>query len=378
MTKVMTILGTRPELIKMSRVIPLFDKFTNHILVHTGQNYDDALNEIFFRELKIRRPNYYLNINKESPANAIADVIVKVDKLLSEIMPDAILIYGDTNSGLACIPAKKRKIPIFHMEAGNRCFDLNVPEESNRKIIDHLSDVNLTLTTQAKEYLISEGVDQALVFKVGSHMPEVLQFYSKDIDASNIQNKLNLQKNKYIVVSVHREENVDSQFNLHLIISALNAIANKFDFPIIVSTHPRTKARLKNLEDVDLHSSISFMEPFGFFDYISLQKNSYCVLSDSGTLTEEASFFKFPCVMLRSSHERPEGMDAGVSIMSGLASIDILQAIDISVGTNSNYQGSVADYHQGPVSYKILKIVISYIDYVNKRKWMKFSPTISS
>lgn len=362
----------------MSRVIPLFDKFTDHILVHTGQNYDDALNEIFFRELKIRRPNYYLNINKESPANAIADVIVKVDKLLSEIMPDAILIYGDTNSGLACIPAKKRKIPIFHMEAGNRCFDLNVPEESNRKIIDHLSDVNLTLTTQAKEYLLSEGVDQALVFKVGSHMPEVLQFYSKDIDASNIQNKLNLQKNKYIVVSVHREENVDSQFNLHLIISALNAIANKFDFPIIVSTHPRTKARLKNLEDVDLHSSISFMEPFGFFDYISLQKNSYCVLSDSGTLTEEASFFKFPCVMLRSSHERPEGMDAGVSIMSGLSSVDILQAIDVSVGTNSNYQGSVADYHQGPVSYKILKIVISYIDYVNKRKWMKFSPTISS
>jgi len=369
----MTILGTRPELIKMSRVIPLFDEYTQHILVHTGQNYDDGLNEVFFRELKIRQPNYYLNVSKDSPARAIADVIVKVDELLLETKPDAILIYGDTNSGLACIAAKKRKIPIFHMEAGNRCFDLNVPEETNRKIIDHLSDVNLTITTQAKEYLLKEGLDQNLVFKIGSHMPEVLEFYEEDISASSIQSKLNLQKAKYIIVSVHREENVDSQFHLRQIVDSLNSIAKKYGFPVVVSTHPRTRARLSNLKYVEISPLVSFMNPFGFFDYISLQKNAFCVISDSGTLTEEASLLKFPCVMLRSSHERPEGMDSGVSIMSGLSCSEVMEAIEISVGTNSSFQGLVHDYDQGPASYKILKIVVSYIEYINKRKWMKFS-----
>jgi UDP-N-acetyl-L-fucosamine synthase len=371
MNKIMTIVGTRPELIKMSRVIHEFDQHTSHILVHTGQNYDYELNEVFFNDLEIRKPNYFLDTSGKNAAQTISNVISKSDEIIEIEKPDAILLYGDTNSCLAVIAAKRRKIPIFHMEAGNRCFDQRVPEELNRKIIDHLSDINLVLTEHARRYLIAEGIPAETIIKTGSHMNEVITYYKEKILESTILEKLNLQKNKYFIVSAHREENVDDDLNLTNLIQSLNVIAEKYNLPIIVSTHPRTKKRLQSLNLKYSHDLINFSKPFGFFDYLKMQINAKCVISDSGTITEEASLLKFPAITIRNTHERPEGMDEGILIMSDISPKEILNAISI---ITKHYQDinsicPVLDYNALNVSKKILRIVSSYINYVNKTVW---------
>lgn len=374
MYKVMTILGTRPEIIKMSRVIPLFDRFTNHVLVHTGQNYDYELNQIFFDQLGIRKPNFFLEATGKDAAQTIGNVISKSSDLMSQENPDAVLIYGDTNSGLAAIAAKKLKIPIFHMEAGNRSFDQRVPEEINRKIIDHISDVNFVLSSHARQYLLREGLRPELIFHTGSHLWEVLQAYRSDIEKSTILSKLGLKNRGYFVVSLHREENVDSRNNLADLVAALNAICDKYQMPVIVSLHPRTKTRLKDF-DIDIGNSlIQLKEPFGYFDYIHLQANAHCVLSDSGTLTEEVAFLGFPAVMVREAHERPEGMDAGLLVMSGISPLNILESIDIVGSLKASGCADapkVVDYPESPASEQILKTVISYIEYINRTVWGK-------
>jgi len=371
MHKVMTIVGTRPELIKMSRVISEFDKYTQHVLVHTGQNYDYELNEVFFNDLEIRKPNYFLDASGKNAAQTISNVISKSDEIMEIEKPDAILLYGDTNSSLAVIAAKRRKIPIFHMEAGNRCFDQRVPEELNRKIIDHLSDINLVLTEHARRYLIAEGIPPETIIKTGSHMNEVIDYYKDKVLESTILEKLNLQKNKYFIVSAHREENVDDDLNLTNLIDSLNIIAEKYNLPIIVSTHPRTKKRLQSLNLKYSHDLINFSKPFGFFDYLKMQINAKCVISDSGTITEEASLLKFPAITIRNTHERPEGMDEGILIMSDISPKEILNAISI---ITKHYQDinsicPVLDYNSPHVSKKILRIVTSYINYINRTVW---------
>ena len=374
MLKVVTIVGTRPEIIKMSRVIAALDEFTNHILVHTGQNYDYELNQIFFNELAIRKPNYFLDSKSDGPIKTIADVIVKVDELLQLEKPDAVLIYGDTNSGLAVIAAKRLKIPIFHMEAGNRCFDQRVPEEINRKIIDHLSDVNLVLSEQARQHLLDEGISSDLIIKTGSHLKEVLQYYAKQITQSPILKNLDIKAKQYFVVSLHREENVDIELNLQNVVEALNSAANQYQMPILVSTHPRTRLRLEKMSQIEIHPLIQFCKPFGFFDYIHLQQNAFCTLSDSGTITEEAALLGFPAVMLREQHERPEGMDAGILIMSGLKPKGILSAIHTITTQfqDGDYQVSkVGDYEVDLVSQKIIRIILSYTELINHRIWSK-------
>ena len=374
MYKVMTILGTRPEIIKMSRVIPLFDRFTDHVLVHTGQNYDYELNQIFFDQLGIRKPNFFLEATGKDAAQTIGNIISKSSDLMAEENPDAVLIYGDTNSGLAAIAAKKLKIPIFHMEAGNRSFDQRVPEEINRKIIDHTSDVNFVLSSHARQYLLREGLRPELIFHTGSHLWEVLQAYRSDIEKSKILSKLGLKHQGYFVVSLHREENVDSRNNLADLVAALNAICDKYQMPVIVSLHPRTKARLKDF-GIDIGNSlIQLKEPFGYFDYIHLQANAHCVLSDSGTLTEEVAFLGFPAVMVREAHERPEGMDAGLLVMSGISPIKILESIDIVGSLKASGRPDapkVVDYPESPASEQILKTVLSYIEYINRTVWGK-------
>ncbi|RYE05561.1 MAG: UDP-N-acetylglucosamine 2-epimerase (non-hydrolyzing) [Rickettsiaceae bacterium] len=373
MLKVMTIVGTRPELIKMSRVIVELDKHTHHILVHTGQNFDYQLNQIFFDELNIRKPDYFLAAAGKTAAQTIAQVIEKSDEVFEKENPDALLLYGDTNSCLAVIAAKKRKIPIFHMEAGNRCFDQRVPEELNRKIIDHSSDINLVLTEHARRYLIAEGFPQERIIKTGSHMQEVLEYYMQQIKASNILNELNLKAENYFVVSAHREENVDDDTNLKHLIESLNAIANKYKMPVIVSTHPRTRSRLEKLKLNNIDNRIQFLQPLGFFSYIMLQMSAFCVLSDSGTLTEEAALLNLPAIAIRNSHERPEGMDAGVLIMCGLIKKDILTAIEIVSHRTSENKiiSSVDDYKTELVSKKILNIILSYSSYINRVVWSK-------
>jgi len=374
MLKVVTIVGTRPEIIKMSRVIAALDEFTNHILVHTGQNYDYELNQIFFNELAIRKPNYFLDSKSDGPIKTIADVIVKVDELLQVEKPDAVLIYGDTNSGLAVIAAKRLKIPIFHMEAGNRCFDQRVPEEINRKIIDHLSDVNLVLSEQARQHLLDEGISSDLIIKTGSHLKEVLQYYAKQIAQSPILKNLDIKAKQYFVVSLHREENVDIELNLQNVVEALNSVANQYQMPVLVSTHPRTRLRLEKMNQIKINPLIQFCKPFGFFDYIHLQQNAFCTLSDSGTITEEAALLGFPAVMLREQHERPEGMDAGILIMSGLKPKSILSAIHT---ITTQFQGGphqaskVGDYEVDQVSQKIIRIIYSYTELINHRIWSK-------
>ena len=321
-TKVMTIVGTRPEIIKLSRVIHELDKFTDHILVHTGQNYDYELNEIFFNDLEIRKPNHFLNAVGNTTAETISLIIKESDKIIESEQPDAILIYGDTNSCLSVISAKRRQVPIFHMEAGNRCFDQRVPEEINRKIVDHLSDINMPLTEHARQYLISEGISPDTIIKTGSCMKEILNYYSKYINKSTINKELKLDNRKYFLVSAHREENVDYDSNLNSFLSSLNSIADRFNLPIIVSTHPRTKNRISKMKNkIKAHKLIRFLKPLGFFDYIQLQKNAYCVISDSGTITEESSILQFPAIMIRQAHERPEGMDKGTLIMLSLIHI---------------------------------------------------------
>lgn len=355
----------------MSRVINLFDQYTDHILVHTGQNYDHELNQIFFNELGIRKPDYFLDSAKKNAALTIASVIEKSDEIFEIEKPDALMLYGDTNSSLAVIAAKRRKIPIFHMEAGNRCFDQRVPEELNRKIVDHLSDVNLVLTEHARRYLLSEGIRPETIFKTGSHMPEVLDHFMPKIKKSTILNKLNLTNKKYFIVSAHREENVDNEINFNNLLDSLNAIYDKYKLPIIVSTHPRTQKKLNSIRKNKLNKKIQFIKPFGFLDYINLQLNSFCVISDSGTICEEASLLNLPAVTIRNAHERPEAVDSGVFIMSGLEKTNVIDAIEVatkSLGKQINIE-QVEDYNCKDVSAKILKIVLGYQPYIKRIVW---------
>jgi UDP-N-acetylglucosamine 2-epimerase len=374
MLKVMTIVGTRPELIKMSRVVSEFDEHTKHILVHTGQNYDYELNQVFFENLAIRKPDYFLEAVGENAAQTIARVIEKSDEVMEKEKPDAVLLYGDTNSCLAVIAAKRLKIPVFHMEAGNRCFDQRVPEELNRKVLDHLSDINLVLTEHARRYLIAEGIRPETIIKTGSHMREVLDYYMPQIEQSDVLKQIGLEKNKFFIVSAHREENVDTSANLMDLVETLNALAKTYNYPVIVSTHPRTRKRLDMLELGELNPLIQFARPFGFFDYVKLQMEAYCVVSDSGTITEEASLLNLPAITIRNAHERPEGMDVGTLIMSGLKKERVLDAVKVIVSQhdkNARVMHAVEDYEAGPVSKQVLRVVLSYVDYVNRTVWSK-------
>ncbi|CAM5200099.1 UDP-2,3-diacetamido-2,3-dideoxy-D-glucuronate 2-epimerase [Castellaniella denitrificans] len=374
MLKVMTIVGTRPELIKMSRVIAEFDLYTQHVLVHTGQNYDYELNQVFFDDLKIRKPDHFLDAMGGNAAQTIARVIEKVDEVLAVEQPDAVMLYGDTNSCLAVIAAKRRKIPVFHMEAGNRCFDQRVPEELNRKVLDHLSDINLVLTEHARRYLIAEGIRPETIIKTGSHMREVLDHYMPKIQDSDVLQRMRLVKGRYYVVSAHREENVDSEENLRDLLNTLNALAETYDVPVIISTHPRTRKRLDDMPGVALDPRLQFMKPFGFCDYIRLQMDSICVISDSGTITEEASLLNLPAITIRNSHERPEGMDVGTLIMAGLKKDRVLDAVRIAVAQHASGKHvarQVQDYESPSVSKQVLRVVESYTDYVNQVVWRK-------
>jgi UDP-N-acetylglucosamine 2-epimerase len=375
MLRVMTIVGTRPELIKMSRVIAELDKYTQHILVNTGQNYDYELNQVFFDDLEIRKPDHFLDAAGINAAQTIAQVIAKSDEVLEKESPDAVMLYGDTNSCLAVLSAKRRKIPIFHMEAGNRCFDQRVPEEINRKVLDHLSDVNMVLTEHARRYLLAEGIRPDLIFKTGSHLPEVLNHYLPKISQSDILTRLGLQPHQYFLISAHREENVDSPQVLNNLIDTLNALVEEYKFPIIVSTHPRTRKRLERIENKDLSEKIIFSKPFGFCDYIQLQMQAFCILSDSGTITEEASLLNLPAITIRNAHERPEGIDAGVLIMSGIKANRVLDAVRVVTTQFAKSTTSilpVSDYQNHQVSKQIVRIVLSYVDYVNRVIWSKY------
>jgi len=374
MRKVMTIVGTRPELIKMSRVISELDLYTNHILVHSGQNYDYELNQVFFNDLGIRKPDFFLEAAGENAAQTIAKVIERSDLLMRAEKPDAVLLYGDTNTCLAVIAAKRLKIPTFHMEAGNRCFDQRVPEELNRKVIDHLSDINLVLTEHARDYLVAEGIRPQTIIKTGSHMEEVLDHFMPQIKKSLILESLGLYAEKYFIVSIHREENVDNPENLTLLIESIKALADTWGFPVVVSTHPRTRARLESLGCDLSHPLIRFLKPFGFFDYIKLQMESFCVVSDSGTIFEESSLLNLPAVTVRNAHERPEGMDEGILIMSSLDSVSLLDSVRVITGQFKRgvpVMRAVKDYSGGPVSKQVLRVVLSYTDYVNRTVWHK-------
>ena len=374
MLKVMTLVGTRPELIKMSRVIAELDKQTHHILVHSGQNYDYELNQVFFDDLDIRKPDHFLGAVGDTAAQTIAQVIAKSDELFESEKPDALLLYGDTNTCLAVISAKRRKIPVFHMEAGNRCFDQRVPEELNRKVLDHLSDINMVLTEHARRYLLDEGVRPETIIKTGSHMAEVLDFYMPKIQASDVLSREGLTSGGFFIVSTHREENVDTPDNLRDLIGSLKALADEYKLPIIVSTHPRTRKRLEALGESLDHPLIRFVKPFGLLDYIKLQMEAFCILSDSGTITEEASLLNLPAVTIRNAHERPEGMDEGTLIMCGLTTDRVLNAV--RVVTSQHVRGDrvmsvVGDYLGGAVSKKVVRIVHSYTDYINRTVWSK-------
>ena len=372
--KVVTVVGTRPEIIRLSRTIAKLDQHCEHILVHTGQNYDYELNQIFFDDLGIRAPDMFLECAGETAADTMAQVISKSDKMFAEILPDAMLILGDTNSALSAISAKRRKIPIFHMEAGNRCFDLRVPEEINRKIVDHISDVNMPYSDIAREYLLNEGIKPDFIVKTGSPMDEVLSFYKDKIDASPILQTLDLIKGKYFVVSVHREENVDSDKNIHSYVDALGALAEKFGFPIIVSTHPRTRKKIESL-DLKFHPLVRLMKPLGFSDYVKLQSDSKVVLSDSGTITEESSILNFAAINIRDAQERPEGFEEGAVMFTGMNVERILQAVDILESQPSGIDrliNVVKAYVAPNVSDKVIRTIISYTDYVNRVVWKKY------
>lgn len=374
MLKVMTVVGTRPEIIKLSRVIPELDKYTKHVLVHTGQNFDYELNEIFFNELKLRKPDYFLNAAGKTATETITNVITKVDLLLEKEMPDAFLVYGDTNSCMSVIPAKKRKIPIFHMEAGNRCFDQRVPEEVNRKIVDHLSDINMPLSEHARRYLLSEGLRPETIIKTGSPMTEVLAFHEEEINKNRILEREGLKKGEYFIVSAHREENIDSPQNFSNLLDTLSAIVQKYKKKVIVSTHPRTKKKLESIGFVNNNPLIEFMKPFGFLEYVKMEQNAFCVISDSGTITEEASILHFPAIMIRQAHERPEGMDEASVVMSGLRSDRVIESIDLvtsQYADDNNSIHSIKDYAPDNVSKKVVRIILSYTDYVNRVVWYK-------
>ena len=372
--KIMTIVGTRPEIIKLSRVIAELDRYMDHMLVHTGQNYDYELNEVFFSEMGIRKPDHFLNVAGDSTAETIGNIIARSDAVMEKIAPDAVLLYGDTNSCLSVISAKRRKIPVFHMEAGNRCFDQRVPEELNRKIVDHLSDINMTLTEHARQYLIKEGLKPETIIKTGSSMMEVLKHHRSQIEASDVLDRLGLKPQAFFVVSAHREENIDSPRNFQDFLDALKAIRDHYRMQIIVSTHPRTRKKMESLGIDGLGKNIEFMKPLGFMDYIKLQMNAYCVVSDSGTITEESSILGFPAITIRQAHERPEGMDEGTLIMAGLEKESVLNAVDIVISQTKECSRGfrvVPDYDVDNVSKKVVRIIVSYIDYVNRTVWSK-------
>ena len=372
MLKVLTLVGTRPEIVKLSRVIAELDQHLDHLLVHTGQNFDYELNEIFFQQLEVRKPDYFLAAAGETPAQTIGNVIAKIDEVLAKEEPDAMLVLGDTNSSLAVIAAKRRKIPIFHMEAGNRCFDQRVPEEINRKIVDHTSDINLVFSEHARRYLLAEGIRPETVIKTGSPMLEVLNYYQSKIEASDVLKQLQLQRSGYFVVSAHREENIDSEQNFANLLESLNAIAGHYKAPVIVSTHPRTRKRLESLDVSGLDPLIRFLKPLGFLDYVNLQQNASCVISDSGTITEESSILGFPAITIRQAHERPEGMDEATLIMSGLQPESVLAAIKV---VREHYAAGgrpfrlLPDYDTDNVSSKVLRIIMSYTEYVDRTVW---------
>ncbi len=374
MLKVMTIVGTRPEIIKLSEVMKELDKFTEHIIVHTGQNYDYELNEIFFEQLGVRKPNFFLEAVKGTVSEAIGDIIAKADKIIVEEKPDAILVYGDTNSCLSVIPAKKRKVPIFHMEAGNRSFDQRVPEEINRKIVDHLSDINMPLSEHARRYLIDEGIKPETIIKTGSPMKEVLYANMEKIQGSDILGKEGLESRKYMLMSIHREENVDSPKNFDDLLAAIDEITKVYKMPIIVSTHPRTRKKLEEIGYQHSNELISFSKPYGFHEYNKLQMEAFCVISDSGTIAEEGSILNLPAVTIRQAHERPEGMDEGVLIMSGLNKDRVVEAIEVvttQYDRDNRVMKPVEDYETDNVSKKVLRIILSYTDYVNRTVWHK-------
>ena len=368
----MTIIGTRPEIIKLSRVINELDIFTKQIIVHTGQNYDYELNEIFFNQLHIRKPDFFLDAAGKNATETIANVIIKSDVIMDIEKPDAILLYGDTNSCLSVISAKKRKIPIFHMEAGNRCFDQRVPEEINRKIVDHLSDINMPLSEHARRYLISEGIRPETIIKTGSPMREVLEYNKEAIKDCKILEIENLKKGEYIIVSTHREENLDSEKNFTNLLDSLNAIVIKFNKKIIVSTHPRTRKKLETIGFLNNNPKIEFLKPFGFVEYIKLQMNAFCVISDSGTITEESSILEFPAITIRQAHERPEGMDEASIVMTGLKIDTILNAIEVVTAHSKlgkNTIQPIRDYSTNNVSKKVVRIILSYTDFINRTIW---------
>lgn len=371
--KVMTVVGTRPEVIRLSRVMQKLDQHVDHILIHTGQNYDYELNEIFFHDLEVRKPDYFLAAAGANAAETIGNLIIKVDAVLEREKPEALLVLGDTNSCLAAIPAKRRKIPIFHMEAGNRCFDQRVPEETNRKIVDHISDINLTYSSIAREYLLREGLPPDRIIKTGSPMYEVLNAYMAKIDTSDVLLRLGLTPQEYFVVSAHREENVDSEVNLIKLAAILNGIAERFGKRIIVSTHPRTRNRIQ-AQGLTFHEKIELLKPLGFIDYVHLQKHAYSVLSDSGTITEESSILNFPALNIREAHERPEGMEEASVMMTGLELERVMHGLVILEHQERGEARTlrpVSDYSMPNVSDKVLRIILSYTDYVNRTVWKK-------
>jgi len=370
----MTIVGTRPEVIKLSEVMKELDKHVNHVLVHTGQNYDYELNEIFFEQLGVRRPDFFLEAVKGTVSETIGDIIAKADKIIVQEQPDAILVYGDTNSCLSVIPAKKRKVPIFHMEAGNRSFDQRVPEEINRKIVDHLSDINMPLSEQARDYLIAEGIRPETIIKTGSSMLEVLNVNMDKIQASDILEKEGLEPQKYMLMSIHREENVDSERNFSDLLESIDKMSDVYAMPIIISTHPRTRKKLEGIGYEHKNPLIRFSKPYGFHEYNKLQMEAFCVISDSGTIAEEGSLLNLPAITIRQAHERPEGMDEGTLIMSGLNKDRIIEAIGVVTkqhDKNKRPMKVVSDYNVDNVSKKILRIILSYADYVNRTVWHK-------
>jgi UDP-N-acetyl-L-fucosamine synthase len=371
--KVMTVVGTRPETIRLSRVMAALDKHTDHILVHTGQNHDYELNEVFFSDLEIRKPDHFLNAAGANAAETIGNTIIKLDPVLAEVQPEALLILGDTNSCLAAIPAKRRKIPIFHMEAGNRCFDQRVPEETNRKIVDHVADINLTYSDIAREYLLREGLPPDRVIKTGSPMFEVLNHYAPKIDASDVLTRLGLRPLDYFVVSAHREENIESDRNFGNLVKILNGVAEKYGKRVIVTTHPRTRNQV-NKQGVVFHEQVELLKPLGFCDYVKLQKNALAVLSDSGTINEESSILNFPALNIREAHERPEGMEEAAVMMTGLEVERVFQGLAILADQKRGVERTlrpVADYSTPNVSEKVVRIILSYTDYVNRNVWKK-------
>jgi len=371
--KVMTIVGTRPEIIRLSSVIAKLEESNaiEHIIVHTGQNYDYELNEVFFNDFNLRKPDYFLDAAGGGASETIGKIIISIDTVFEKEKPEAVLILGDTNSCLCAIPAKKRKIPIFHMEAGNRCFDQRVPEETNRKIVDHTADINLTYSDIAREYLLREGLPADRIIKTGSPMFEVINNKLKDIESSDIVDRLNLKKEQYFVVSAHREENISSDKNFLDLVDTLNSIAEIYKLPIIISTHPRTRNKINEL-NIEFNPLISLMKPLGFNDYVKLQKDAKAVLSDSGTISEESSILKFPALNIREVHERPEAIEEASVMMVGLEKERILQGLDVLVTQDEKTLRKVADYSMPNVSDKILRIILSYTDYVNKTVWKKY------